>query len=131
MTSINSNTALPPGAPAQKEIGRAACTVHALSVVSGLSVAQATDVAVKAGTRNGQRFSSSMLIDHAKTNGMHFKKLRFTKKTLRKFIAEHPNGRYYLRKIGHAFAVVNGLVSDQTPHGSIVLAAWEFVGEGK
>ena len=43
-----------------------------------------------------------------------------------KFIREHPTGKFYACKRGHAFAVVDGKISDNTPSTALVVRAWEF-----
>lgn len=104
---------------------RATCTIKALAGVAGIAYELAHSIADDAGRCNGRRFNSRKLIDQAQQRGIRFRKLRMGSHTLRKFIREHPTGRYFMRKRGHAFAVIDGQVSDHTRIGSIVLDAWE------
>lgn len=107
---------------------KADCTVKALAAVAAIEYELANSIAQDAGRIAGRRFSSAALIDEAKTHGITFRKLRFTGKTLNKFIQANPVGRFYVRKKGHAFAVCDGVVSDATPLGVIVQDAWKFSG---
>lgn len=106
---------------------RANCTVRALAAVAAISLEHATRVAEDAGRARGCRFVSSKLIDEAKAQGFSFTKLHFGRRTLRRFISEHPVGRFYARKRGHAFAVVDGVPSESwVALGSILVDAWQL-----
>jgi len=107
---------------------RADCTVKALAAVAAIEYELANSIAQDAGRIAGRGFSSASLIKEAKSRGVTFSKLRFTGKTLNKFLQANPVGRFYVRKKGHAFAVCDGVVSDATPRGVIVQAAWKFSG---
>lgn len=103
---------------------RADCTVRALAAAAGIAYELALSIASDAGRRAGGRFNSQKLIDHAKTTGLSFRKLNMRQKTLRRFLLEHPTGKYYCNKRGHAFAIIDGVVSDRTKPGARVLNAW-------
>lgn len=105
---------------------RANCTVKAFSAAADVSYETAYKIANDAGRVSSRKFKSQTLIDEAKSKGFKIKKLRFTGKTLNKFIKANPVGRFYLRKKGHSFAVINGIISDNTSIRSIVLSAWNF-----
>ena len=107
--------------------GRADCTVSALANVAGITYELAEAIAADAGRVSSRRFKSSTLIDAAKEAGFAFRKLRFGGKTLARFIRLHPEGRFYVRKRGHALAVVDGVPSDSTPTGCILLDAWQLI----
>lgn len=106
---------------------RASCTVRALSASTQISYELAGCIASEAGRVAGRRFKSSALIDAAKRKGIRFKKLRFTGKTVRKFIEANPEGRFYARKNGHAFAIIDGQVSDATRAGTIIVDVWQHL----
>lgn len=108
-------------------IDRASCTVRTLASVAGLSFEAASVIADAAGRQRGRRFKSHLLIDAAKRAGLKVHKLRFSGKTVRKFVEQYPSGRFYVRKTGHAFTVIDGVVGDRTTMGSIILDAWEFL----
>ena len=67
------------------------------------------------------------LLNRCKQHGILFRKVRMGSRTLRRFLREHPTGSFYLRKRGHALAVIDGQVSDTTPQASIILDAWQCV----
>ena len=91
---------------------RGDCTVRALSKVAKITYALAESIAADGGRRPGQGAHSHDVIRAAKARGLSFRKLRCRSKTVARFIREHPVGRYYVRKRQHAFAVVNGVISD-------------------
>lgn len=106
---------------------RADCTVRALAHVVGIDYAKAESIATEAGRRAGRGFQSAKLIAKAADHGFKFRKLRMGTRTLGKFLREHPQGAFYVRKAGHAFAVIDGVVSDGTSLGVIVKSAWQRV----
>lgn len=106
---------------------RANCTVKAFASVTEITYTLAEGIAGEAGRIGGRKFKSSLLIEEAKKQGFTFKKLRFAGKTINKFVAQYPDGRFYARKKGHAFSVVDGVVNDKTAMGSIVLDVWQFL----
>lgn len=114
-----------------QDAGRLGCTVYALSAVTGCALDAATAIVDE--TRRPRQWhsaTSSKVIEAAKEKGYAFKKLRMKPRTLARFLREHPTGRYYLRKRGHAFAVVDGVVFDRINSGASVRIkdAWEYVG---
>lgn len=108
--------------------GRAGCTVRALANVTGMTLEMAMMLAVSAGRRKGRRFSSRKLIEHVKSLGLSFRKVRMKPRTLARFLREHPVGRYYVRQATHAFAVVGASVPTGTSLHSRIVAAWEYRG---
>jgi hypothetical protein len=53
-------------------------------------------------------------------------------RTLARFLREHPTGRYYARRSGHAFAVMDGMVlTTKAGPRTRVLDAWQYTGEPK
>lgn len=108
--------------------GRAGCTVRALANVTGISLGLVNRIATAAGRRKGRKFSSHILIEHAKSLGLRFRKVRMKTRTLARFLREHPRGRYYARKAGHAFAVVDGGTDSGLPSGTRITGAWQYLG---
>jgi hypothetical protein len=109
---------------------RADCTVRAFALVAGVGYELAESIAADAGRKPGRGFKSEKLIAEAKALGYSFRKVRMGSRSLAKFLREHPAGRFFARKRGHAFAVIDGATNDKrvTPH-SIILDAWEFAAE--
>ena len=105
---------------------RADCTVKALATVADIGYELAEQIALDGGRKLGRTGNSLRIIEAAKRHGLKFRKLRFTNKTVAKFCRLHPVGRFYLRKRGHAFAVLDGAVMDWTSPNSIVVSAWEL-----
>jgi hypothetical protein len=108
--------------------GRADCTVRALATVAEITYALAEEIAADGGRRRGRKVKSENVIAAAKARGVRFRKIRFSARTLGKFIRQHPVGRFYVRKRGHAFAVIDGTVHDskESSLGCIVIDAWQL-----
>lgn len=104
---------------------RADCTVRALADSAGIAYELAESIAADAGRESGRRFKSAKLIEEAKRQGIGFRKIRMGSCTLRRFIRNHPDGRYYVRKRGHAFAVIDGTPSGKAGLGVMILDAWQ------
>lgn len=102
------------------------CTVKALAAVAQIEYDQAHSIAKQAGRKDGRKFSSAELINHAEANGFAFTKLPLRKATLGTFLKTNQEGRFYVRKNGHAFAVIDGEVSDKTSLRVIVKTAWQL-----
>lgn len=106
---------------------RANCTVLALSAAAAIEYELAHRIAADAGRVSSRGFRSEKLIAEAKARGLTFRKLRMGPRTLRKFIKERPVGRFYVKKRGHALAVIDGVPSEsRTSLGSIIIDAWQF-----
>ena len=105
---------------------RADCTVSALAHVACIPYEVAFGIAAEAGRKSSCGASSERVIVKAKAAGIRLTKLRFTNKTLAKFVRLHPEGRFYVRKRGHAVSVIDGVVGDATRLGSIVLDVWQY-----
>lgn len=106
------------------------CTVRALANATGLSYHDAYTLAADAGRKPGRGIHSKVLIARAKLRGLRFRKLRFGQRTVARFIREYPRGRFYVHVYAHAFAIVNGDVSDRTGDMRRITGAWEFIGGG-
>lgn len=106
---------------------RADCTIKALAAAAAIPYEQAHAIAEEAGRRRGRVFKSSVLIEAAKDAGFNFRKIRGTGMTINRFTKKYPQGRFYARKKGHAFAIVDGVVSDKTTLGSRIVDVWQLV----
>ena len=108
------------------------CTVLALSASANISYPEADDHATLSGRKRNKGFRSYILIDEwNKKHQKQFTKCEIESLTLNKFVKCFPEGRYYLRKKGHAFAVVNGVVIDtgkRFAKKTKILDAWAFNG---
>ena len=109
------------------------CTVVALAATAGLPYDVAHSIAEAAGRKRNKGFNSAKLLKYfnKKQGTTQFRKIKRSTITVQKFCKNYPTGRYYVRKRGHAYAIVDGIVIDQTkpkPRERI-LEAWQFVGE--
>ena len=109
------------------------CTVVALAATAGLPYDVAHSIAEAAGRKKNRGFNSAKLLKffNKKQGSTQFKKVKRSTITVQKFCKNYSVGRYYVRKRGHAYAVVDGIVVDQTkpkPRERI-LEAWQFIGE--
>ena len=105
---------------------RADCTVRALANAAGIAYELAESIADDAGRSAGRGFNSAKLVEQAKKAGFSFRKIRMGTRTLRRFLREHPTGRYYARRRGHAFAILDGQVLGESRMGCLVLDAWRL-----
>lgn len=116
------------------KLDRNSCTVIALSTVCELDYHTALNIATEAGRRRGKGFQSAVLIGHVKKNyNFRFREhLTEGGMSLGQFTKRYPTGRFYVRKKGHAFSVIDGVVYDDCKSGSKtqVLQAWEYKGGG-
>jgi hypothetical protein len=127
------------------------CTVCALSNVSGISYHEAHLITHAAGRKMRKGFKTVVLMKHIQENQdnyrLVFKEImnqdktttpgvwvsRFAKKgmTIAKFIQQNPTGRFYVRRSGHAFAIINGVVHDHLTNKPLqrITHAWQFLGQ--
>lgn len=110
---------------------KSSCTVSALSASTGISFEEASKVAFSAGRKFNKGFASFKLIDYWNNKYQSkFEPCKINKNiTLNKFLSLYPMGKYYVRKRGHAFAVVDGVVVDwgvKVAFKTKVLAAWAY-----
>ena len=106
---------------------RADCTVRAIAVALSIEYDKAHAIAADGGRDNGRRAKMHKVIDAAKRAGFSLKKLSFQNpRTVRRFIKEYPQGRYIVRKRGHAFAVVDGVPSEAGRENQRITDAWQF-----
>ncbi len=108
------------------------CTVLALAHVANIPYLKAFDIAKQAGRKDNKGFRSQKLIAFAnKKFGRNcFRKTKRTAITVQKFCKKYPTGRYYVRKKGHAYAIIDGIVYDRIKPKPLerILEAWQFIG---
>ena len=115
------------------------CTVVALSNVTSISFAEAQAIAASAGRRRNCGFSTVKLIAKARERGFNFDvtigvtgtvndAYRGETVSIARFCREHPVGRFLVRRSGHAFTVINGVVEDRFTNKPLarITHAWEF-----
>ena len=109
------------------------CTIRALALCANIKYDVAHKVGKDAGRKNRCRFSTVKLIKEAKKNGLKFFQCVRSSVTISKFIQRNPKGRFYCRRSGHAFALVDGVILDTTPNSAYqrITHAWEFVSEAE
>ena len=109
------------------------CTVIALAAVTGLPYDQAHTIAKKAGRKDDRGFQSSKLIKYFNTKfgRNQFRKIKRSTITVQKFCKKYPEGRYFVRKRGHAYAIIDGCVWDKSDPKPLerIVEAWKFIGE--
>ena len=95
------------------------CTVTALATVLGVDYGVAFDIAEEAGRKPKRGFKSEILVRYfnkkkAEKAGYKFHYAIRSNITVQKFCKRFPTGRFYVRKKGHAFAIVDGTVFDRS-----------------
>lgn len=105
------------------------CTVVALSVVTGNSLADCNKYMLKFGRRFKKGMDMSQINKALEsTKHFYFKKgeySRINRITINQFIKKHPVGVYYCIHRGHAFAIKDGVLYDHTEGGRRqIYAAW-------
>ena len=113
------------------------CTVFAFATATGISYAEAHLIATQAGRRAKKGMHSRDLISYAmEHHGFKFRKVELvyngdyvTKMTAGCFARTiGRKGRFYVRKVRHAFNIVNGQIFNQKSHRVFVTDAWEYLG---
>lgn len=111
------------------------CTVLALAYSANISYAEAFELAKQAGREDNRGFRSEKLIAHANKalEDNRFYKVKRSPITVQKFCKTYPIGRYYVRKKGHAYAIIDGVVYDkeQPRPRERILEAWKFTQKNK
>lgn len=105
------------------------CTVRALAISTGIKYYVAHNIARDAGRKNRRGFYVPEIIKEAKKNGLQFYKCVRSSLTIQKFLKKYPKGRFYCRRSGHAFAVIDGVILDTTPNTPYqrITEAYEFI----
>ena len=88
------------------------CTIRALSIASGISYEEAFQIGKEAGRKIGCGFPTSKLMKSARKNGIEFKKMKYKSITLQKFLSLGLVGRFVVRRRGHTFAIIGGVIHD-------------------
>ena len=107
------------------------CTVVALSAVTELPYNECKAIAATAGRKNGKGFRSADLINFFNMQiAKRFREVDLGKRlNVRAFCKQYPKGKYYVRKRGHAFSIINGVVHEMytvVTARSFVQTAWRF-----
>ena len=109
-----------------------ACTVHALSAVTGKSFKDCQIITATYGRKFGQgmrAFHVAKMLDK-KCDAIEFCFYRDERFTLAQFIKEHPKGTYYVLVEGHALAVINGDLYDHSRKLRRRVNAYYFIPKG-
>ena len=111
---------------------RKSCTINALSCSAEIPFDIAQQIGFKAGRKINRGFYGKDLLPVAKRYGVKYRKMRFKRMTLQKFIKTYPTGKFYVETNRHAFAVINGVVNDWLVNkaGCIILVAYEILSSG-
>lgn len=117
----------------QASLHKRNCTVIALAATAKIPYMEAYAIAEAAGRKRNKGFNSGKLIKffNKQQGATLFRKVKRSPITAQKFCKNYAEGRYFVRKRGHAYAVVDGIVIDTTapkPRERI-LEAWKYVGE--
>lgn len=111
------------------------CTVVALAATAGIPYGTAFVIAKQAGRQDNRGFRSETLIKYySKLYGKNqFRKVKRSTITVQKFCKKYTEGKYFVRKRGHAFAIVDGLVVDKTKPKPLerIVEAWQYIGDNK
>jgi hypothetical protein len=89
-----------------------ACTIVALSVAAGIPYEEAFQIGKDAGRKTGRGFYTNKLMMEARKNGIEFKKMKYKSITLQKFLSLGLVGRFVVKRNGHAFAIIGGMIHD-------------------
>jgi hypothetical protein len=89
-----------------------ACTIIALSVAAGIPYEEAFQIGKQAGRKTGCGFYTKKLMAQARKNGIEFKKMKYQSITLQKFLGLGLVGRFVVKRNGHAFAIIGGIIHD-------------------
>ena len=117
----------------QASLHKRNCTVVALAAAANIPYMDAYKIAEAAGRKRNRGFNSSKLIKffNKKQGATLFRKVKRSPITAQKFCKNYAEGSYYVRKRGHAYAVIDGIVIDTIapkPRERI-LEAWKYMGE--
>ena len=88
------------------------CTIRALSIACGIPYEEAFLIGKEAGRKTGHGFYTQKLMKQARKNGIDFKKMNYKSITLQKFMDLGLVGRFIVKRRGHAFAIISGVIHD-------------------
>jgi hypothetical protein len=91
------------------------CTIRALAISAGIPYEDAHRMGVESGRKQGRGHSPHRLLRQAKKYGITYRKTRYKRVTIQRFIKENMSGHYYVATNRHAFAIVNGIICDSHP----------------
>lgn len=98
------------------------CVPLALAAATNMPLAEATEVCRVRGRLHGH--GTPTFVTRA-IFGAYGKSVELRHRiTAERFCRLHPVGRFILRKSGHAFAIVNGKISDHTRRRSLIREYW-------
>jgi hypothetical protein len=100
------------------------CTVRALSLVSNIPYEKVHGAFKECGRRNSCGFKiKGRFQDVCKLLNLEAKQVK-RHGFLSTFISQFPQGKYFIVKSGHAFAVIDGVVHDEHKMNSHIHGAW-------
>lgn len=105
------------------------CTVRSFAIVAGITYARAHAILKLAGRKDNHCYLVDKGIREHKFEGYRFKRVGYAKRTIQRFIREHPVGRFYCSLNNHQIAIVDGKVHDMSALGSrrIIEDAWKVI----
>lgn len=106
------------------------CTVHALRACLDDAYGTARHVLKEFGRRHGHGASYltlGLMMDQSEKYRFRAEMVKAVGQTVAEFVRQHPVGRYFVTRRGHAFAVVDGEIKDNIDprHRAKVLRAWK------
>ena len=104
------------------------CTINALANCSSFQYEVCYQLGRATGRKRNCGHNPEKLLREAKRYGLKYRKLKFRRLTLQKFVTRYPEGSYYCVTSSHAFAVVNGIVRDwhQCPDMVRIIDSWRI-----
>tara|TARA_R100000750_G_C2304204_1_gene79966 strand:- start:158 stop:538 length:381 start_codon:yes stop_codon:yes gene_type:complete len=103
------------------------CTVRGLAIAANIPYEKVHAVFKKFGRKNRCGIFTKPIINKVfKELGINAKQVKRSG-SLEKFLRLFPKGNYYVFKSGHAFAVIDGNISDSTKLGSHIQGAWKII----
>jgi hypothetical protein len=108
------------------------CTIRSIAIAFKIPFQEAYMIGRKAGRQHGKGFHLSLLMFYLQCKTQYrFKlvKLKSNGLTIRRFLEQHPIGRFVCGRRGHAFAIVHGEIQDATSNTErqIVQEAYEVI----
>lgn len=103
------------------------CAVRAYALFKNIPYSESHDTFKKLGRRDGRCTKNHIIYDLV---GRDTRK-EGTGLTLNQLVAQHPTGRVYGMKRGHAFAIIDGVLHDQWQVGGKCHITWYWVDDSK
>ena len=96
-------------------VDRNNCTVRALAIAANVPYKFADEIATKAGRKRNKGMHTFKLMQHASISGIKSQSSGLGRSiTVARFLQLNPQGRFVCRISKHAFAVVDGVIHDQS-----------------